>query len=105
MTRRSRRTRGRTLQNWGNLLHIGASIAAGYIGAQHREEMERLKAENQVLRNQVETQKIGKIHNDVLLGDLTIEKRILEIEKLKRDLGLKTAPFTAKDYDEPGKIR
>ena len=84
-----------------NLLFSFAHIGANTIGNQQRAQVDALKAENLRLKNQIEAQRVGQAHNNVLLGDLNVELRLLQIEDKKRKLGITKAPFSAIDYDDP----
>jgi hypothetical protein len=84
-----------------NILFSFANIGATIVGNQHRSQVDKLRAENLRLKNQVEAQRVGQAHNNVILGDLNVELRLLQIEEKKRKLGLNAAPFKAADYDDP----
>src|SRR3990167_2911441 len=84
-----------------NLLFSFASIGANIVGNQQRAQVDALRAENLRLKNLVEAQRVGQAHNNVLLGDLNVELRLLQIEEKRRKLGLNAAPFKADGYDDP----
>jgi len=98
---KSRPTTTGNLFALANLLFSFANIGANIIGNQHRAQVDALKAENLRLKNQIEAQRVGQAHNNVLLGDLNVELRLLQIEDKKRKLGITKAPFSAIDYDDP----
>lgn len=72
-----------------------------YIGG--AETANRLEAQN--LKNRETLNKIEQGHNKLVLQDLDIEKKTLEIEKLRRELGISAGEFTASNYADPGNIR
>lgn len=105
---RRRKSTARQLFGVARLFDILAHIGAGYIGAQNRAEVDRLKAENLALKNQVEQQKIGQQHNQVLKGDLEIELlqlKIKEKEWSNRNKGIDAPEFVTENYREPGDLR
>ena len=99
-TRRKHTSTTENLFALANFLFSFASIGANIVGNQQRAQVDALRAENLRLRNQVEAQRVGQAHNNVLLGDLNVELRLLQIEEKKRKLGL-NAPFKAGGYDDP----
>ena len=74
---------------------------AYYIGGQ--ETKNRLEAQH--LKNRDLLLKTEDRQNKLVLQDLEIEKRKLEILKLERELSLSAETFTASDYADPGNIR
>lgn len=102
---RSRQSSGKSLFAVAKLLNVVANNLAGYAGAQHRAEVDALKAENIRLRNINAALQQGTNSNRVVEGDLKIELLKLKIEAEKRKLGLGGAPFEAQGYADPGNIR
>lgn len=103
-----RKSTARYLFGFANLANIIAHIGAGYIGAQNRAELDRLKAENLALRNQNEAMKNGQEHNKVLKGDLEIELLNLRIAEKKwsnQSKGIGAPEFVAENYRNPGDLR
>jgi len=74
---------------------------AYYIGGQ--ETANRLEA--QQLKNRETLLNTQQAQNKLVLQDQEIEKKKLEILKLRRELGLNGNTFTAESYPEPGNIR
>jgi len=103
-----RKSTARQLFAFAGLLNALANIGAGYIGAQNRAEVDRLKSENLALKNQVEQQRIGQQHNQVLKGDLEIELLQLKIKEKQwanRNKGIDAPEFITENYREPGDLR
>lgn len=96
--KRSRRSTAKTLFNTAKLLSTFASVAAGYVGAQNRAELDALKSENLRLRSINANLQQGVISNRVLEGDLKVELLKLKIEAEKRKLGIVDTPYDPKDY-------
>jgi len=105
MKRTTRRSTGKSLFAVAKLMNTAAQNMAGYVGAQHRAELDELKAENIRLRNVNTALQQGYQSNRVVEGDLKIELLKLKIEKEKRALGITDSPYVASDYPEPGNIR
>lgn len=92
-----------------NLFKHIARIGAKYQGNQHRAELDRLKAENLILKNRNDALKNGQEHNKVLKGDLEIELLNLRIEEKKwsnqnKGIGVANVEFNPY-YDDPGDVR
>lgn len=103
-----RKSTARQLFAVANFFNTVANVSAGYIGAQNRAELERIKAENLALKNQVEALKIGQEHNKVLKGDLEIELLNLKIAEKKwsnQSKGIGAPEFKTENYAEPGDLR
>ena len=98
MNRRTRRSTTKSLFNFARLANTTAQIAAGYVGAQARAEIENLRAENLRLRNINTALQQGYQSNRVVEGDLKIELLKLKILKEKKALGITDETFTADNY-------
>jgi len=103
-----RKTIARYIFAWADLFLDIGRLLASYVGAQHRAELDRAKAENLHLRNQVAALQVGQQSNKITEGDLKIELlnlRIKELEWSQRNKGIGSPTFKADNYAEPGDVR